>query len=391
MVDRPENTGSPESGTTSLITLGPETAQDARSASSAEQVRLQATASQLPGVEFITGLFTGRGAESNPQAGTEFPSENYPGFAAVGSRQGLIHQAVADGQGGIRHTFSIQNARGELEAIHNAIGTTAEQAEQALESYRTQMQQNIESHFNVRFRSGGVGVNGQAVNRPDIWALAAISDGLRDSAPALANMAKPVNIELNTRVKDESRGEYYADRGDGPTVVLNATNRNPALLQNTVNHEMAHLGQDRLPQMVPGYEQELASALGFTRVDRRSDMNDFVLHGTDGNYYRKIHDNLAGEENWARVNADGIPLTADGLPTEEWQNAQRHSNADVRNVLSIQTVTPYIDDPYEIMADTLAIYRADESARANLQLQNPQLYTIAHAQHELEVRTLQGG
>lgn len=180
-------------------------------------------------------------------------------------------------------------------------------------------------------------------------------------------------------------------------------------VESLLLHELAHNHQERM-----GWEDQdskvldtMSDKLGFVKTqDPQSGVRVFYIKvardkiepqnksetqaeplPTDPYVYFKVErpTNAKLGKRWLRVDLQGQLLDQNGKAVSKVEEAHILSNKEMRAIALVRPATDYFDNPIEVFAESMRLYRMGGEARQLLYQESPLLYKITAAQDQAEL------
>ncbi len=236
----------------------------------------------------------------------------------------------------------------------------------------------MESAYPIRFAK-----EGEVISKPNTLLP---QEARMPTVPELDALAKALRIsEVSLPDKNQKKLEVFYSTGhnnwmghqyDGLFVAPGQTHPQPVILvapdidplrQVRVGvHEIAHLRQDTNWGSTSAVPRNVAEKLGWAP---RSNLRtlDWGLKATNGNYY--CFSGVAGEGEWNQCDTQR-PM---------------FSNDDMRQLALIKPATNYFDNPTEMDAETVTMFRMGAADRAALFKLHNGLYELAKEEDQRDI------
>ncbi|MBX9723936.1 MAG: hypothetical protein K2X81_21195 [Candidatus Obscuribacterales bacterium] len=305
-----------------------------------------------------------------------------------------------------------------------------DKAEQNLEAQTQSKIKELEKRYKISIEPGGREIGSQedicrpkgdqaglpkiSTRTPTMGELYALEQALSQSEPSQLHLPgeKPLSVmfidksaAVDRDGNDILRGVYFppeVNKGQGVLVITpsgadapltdNDTKGDEESLASTIRHELAHNGQRNLyPKMeVPESTLREMGWIRFPNPDYKpgqlgSQRFNYAIKTTDGRYFTNSGpscDNGAG--TWNEVNSKGQFLDSNGKIVKDRKDAFEINNDELRENALVKPSTNYFNQPLEVLAEGMKLFRGGEEGREALKNENPELFKIIEKVDELE-------
>jgi hypothetical protein len=210
------------------------------------------------------------------------------------------------------------------------------------------------------------------VRQPSIGEVIALEYALKRSLPTTPSKRQLQVIFCRNEAFTNAIAEWELSSRGVPTVLVNlCSSREP--LEYILLHELSHHSQFKsgLNPLTP-YDWSLVRQLGWqTFTNPLTGETSWAIETQSGLFKRSTVDRF-----WVRCNKNGQPLNQEGDRVRRQCEAWRCSYTEIRKLAVIRPCTSYIDNPLEVMAEGIAMYRAGGVRRTELLRRSPELYSI---------------
>jgi hypothetical protein len=313
----------------------------------------------------------------------------------------------------IDFSSDLRNPATGAQQSRDAMIPTRDQSQEASQRGNETPEQRIrylEQTYNVRIARDGETLPGPTVNpvtarTPTMHELTGLEAALRQSQPSYPTSEnQPLNIIFG-RGRQPGDGARYGNniyiftdgRPERPATIEEAQAIQdsqglpnlPSSIQHIAMHELAHRGQETVGND-DAAAAALAAELGFDMRLRDSFFNprQYRMQGRDGFRYELSRD-FEGRAEWLRMNTDGQYVDAKGN-VAYYPEAERLTNAQMRERALVAPISNYFDNPFEMMAESTYFFRGNERSRLELLHRSPNLYHATRANDQREIDLIHG-
>lgn len=304
-----------------------------------------------------------------------------------------------------------------VEIAKAPISSSPAEIDLQLEKLQQSKIDNLEKLYAVRIGKTGSAVSETAygqmhltahcvpVRSPKLGELCVLEYALEHSKPSqltnISSRSKGINIYFLNKKQPFSVSEWGYDGSGKPSIFIEAKKGISFghTLEEHLMHQLSHNSEYRMGwNPYESWKWPMAAKLGWvfsgdphsteltinghTRTLQRQDEFAWLIKSSEGpNFLYKPLD----DESWVRCNSALVPLDENGQAVAE-SKAKKLSSEKVRQYALIRPLSLENPTPPEVLADALALFRADRESRAELLHISPPLYKLTreHDQNELD-------
>lgn len=258
----------------------------------------------------------------------------------------------------------------------------------------------LEARFGVRIgRAGEMVAEKNGVKRsgrsyciardPDLEELAALEFALLRSYPGRRHALSI--LFLKEGCYGDRCATWTQDREGRPVVLVEPRrSRLDDPLELVFLHELAHDAMFRMglnPDRAG--EWKYAEILGWQRfANHKAGEKGWMIRSAEG--YGTFYKLGKYTQEWIKCDGNGNPVTgADNAPVHS-RRAFAPGAEYVRSVAVVKPATDYFDNPFEVLAEGLMLYRAGSETRGKLMVTSPKLHEIVRQFDDCELREIFG-
>lgn len=151
-------------------------------------------------------------------------------------------------------------------------------------------------------------------------------------------------------------------------------------------HELAHNHQKKMGWYEPAEKEKLARSIGWIPfVDPKTNEQDWLLKGKDGELYRRGKDHCKDTHVWVKCSKNGEPLDDKDKPVAKFKDAKKYTRDEVTARALVPPITYYFVNPTEMFAEGLMFVRLDQKRREELLRASPVLFEACKNQDQEEL------
>ncbi len=148
-------------------------------------------------------------------------------------------------------------------------------------------------------------------------------------------------------------------------------------IEAVLTHEFSHNHEDKLLNSGTLTEAKYGPSAGWIRA---KDTNTWMLLAKDGSYFA-----YEGNNVWTKRNESGERVGSLGNSVQNIADSVSINNDEMRKVALIKPVTGYFDNPLEMYAEAMMMFRIGSEQRKFLATQSPLLYEIVKENDQAEI------
>ncbi len=153
-------------------------------------------------------------------------------------------------------------------------------------------------------------------------------------------------------------------------------------IEAVLTHEFSHNHEDKLVNSDAMAEAKFGPSAGWIWA---KESKTWMLLAKDGSYY-----GFEGNSIWTKRNEQGQRVDASGKVVESAQSAVSISNDEMQRQAMIRPVTSYFDNPLEMYAEAMMMFRLGSDQRKFLRILSPVLYEIVKENDQSEISSYFG-
>lgn len=211
------------------------------------------------------------------------------------------------------------------------------------------------------------------VRQPTFGETLALEYALKRSLPSAGSKTElqflfPLQSSLNGAL-----AEWELSAKNKPTVVVEPT-ASDRPLEYVLLHELSHHSQYRmgLNPLAP-FDWKMTNSLGWrTYTNPLTGETDWAIATTTGLLYKYSN----AMRRWISCNKAGQPVDCIGSRVAHQRDADHMTTKEIAAIAKVRPCTAYMNNPLEVMAEGLAMYRMSEHHRSILLKKSPELYEI---------------
>ncbi len=277
---------------------------------------------------------------------------------------------------------------GDEITVRTGLSASAEDKE-AISAELTKMAiekvEQIEKRFGISISRNGVipytGKHGAdhhlttelEVRQPLLGEVLALEYALERSLPE-SNGKKELQILFSSQILFPDRlAEWELSSKDKPTIIV-GSDRDDWALEYVLMHELAHHTQYRMGyRPMASYGWRPGKELGWTVFSNPlTGESGWSVTRQDGQLFK--HSSSLGK--WVRCNREGQPVDVCGKRVKRNAEAELLTHREMLSSARIRPCTSYMNNPMEVQAEGLAMYRMSGHHRSHLLQKSPELYRL---------------
>lgn len=153
-------------------------------------------------------------------------------------------------------------------------------------------------------------------------------------------------------------------------------------IEAILTHEFSHNHEDKLLNSGAMAEAKYGPSAGWIWS---KDINKWMLLAKDGSYFA-----YEGRGLWTKRNESGARVGTLGNSVQNIEESVSISNDEMQKIALVKPVTSYFDDPLEMYAEALMMFRLGGDQRKYLHSQSPLLYEIVKENDQAEIASYFG-
>lgn len=153
-------------------------------------------------------------------------------------------------------------------------------------------------------------------------------------------------------------------------------------IEAVLTHEFSHNHEDKLVSAGPSADVKYGPSAGWIWA---KDTKTWMLLAKDGSYYA-----FEGNGVWTKRNESGERVDASNKVANSRSDALRVSNDEMQRLALIRPVTGYFDNPLEMYAEAMMMYRLGNDQRKFLRVISPVLYEVVKDNDQAEISRVHG-
>lgn len=152
-------------------------------------------------------------------------------------------------------------------------------------------------------------------------------------------------------------------------------------IESLLTHELAHNAVYRLKWDDPATLERQCKAVGWTTHQTLTGETTWIIKAKAGELYR-ISTEL---DNWVRCDDKGRYLNDKGVPCSGEDKAQKITPEQMRDRAILRPPTNYFDNPIEMFAESMMMFRVSGTKRAEFAKSSPLLYKFIREQDQADI------